>query len=126
DVHLRVAGRRAAAVGVNRLEDQRAVTDRQSGAAILLRNERAEVTGLGQLVDELLRILAASVELAPVLARIALADLRDAPLERALIVSQCERYRPRLAPYRPLTSGFRFSLNARTPSSRSSVTTVAL
>src|SRR5262249_18090195 len=94
--------------------------------AILLRNERAEVTGLGQLVDELLRILAASVELAPVLARIALADLRDAPLERALLVSQCERYRRHLVPYRPLNSGFRFSLNGRTPSSRSSVTTVAL
>src|SRR5207249_9167338 len=92
--------------------------------AELGRDEGREVAGLGELADERLGVLAPGVELAPVLARIALADLRDPGLQRALLVREGEadaRHR-----HFPLNCGFRFSLNARTPSRRSSVTTVAL
>src|SRR5207244_9174118 len=53
------------------------------------------------------------------------ADLGDARLERALLRGEREVHR-RHAVYLPLNCGRRLSLKARTPSSRSSVTTVAL
>src|SRR4029077_1773956 len=96
DVHLRVARPGAAAVGMDRLEDQRAVANRQSGAAIFLWNERGEITRPGPLGDATLGVLAPRVEIAPVLARITPADLRHAVLERALLVRQlegCRRHR---------------------------------
>jgi hypothetical protein len=89
-VHLGVAGRGAAAVGVNRLEDQPALAGAEAGAPVLLGNEAGEVAGLGQLVDELLGILAPGIEVPPVLAGIALADLGHAGLEGPLLVGQCE------------------------------------
>src|SRR5436309_1984988 len=67
------------------------------------------------------------VELAPVLTRIAPADLEHPRPERPLVVREREGdHGHRRHPYRPLNCGLRFSLKARTPSSRSSVTTVAL
>ena len=51
-------------------------------------NQRREIARLGQLVDELLRVLAPAVEVAPVLARVALAELGDAGLERPLLVGE--------------------------------------
>src|SRR5256886_4874703 len=127
DVHLRVARGGVAARGVDRLEDEGALRDSEPGAAVFLGDQRGEVAGLRQLVDELLGVLAPRVEVAPVLARIALADLQHARLEGALLVREraIDR-RHRRDPYRPLNCARRFSLNARTPSSRSSVTTVAL
>src|SRR5207249_9803681 len=54
-------------------------------------------------------------------------DLEDARPEGTLLVRQREVDRGhRRDPYLPLNCGLRFSLKARTPSSRSSVTTVAL
>src|SRR5438132_697888 len=127
DVHLRVARGGVATRSVDRLEDQGSLRDPEPGAAVLLRNQRGQVAGLRQLVDELLGVLAPRVELAPVLAGIAPADLEDARPEGALLVRQREVDRGhRRDPYLPLNCGLRFSLKARTPSSRSSVTTVAL
>src|SRR5258708_39965927 len=92
DKHKGMARGGAAAVGVDRLEDQGAVADGEPGAAVLLGNEGGKVAGLRELVDELLRVFAPGVELAPVLAGEAFADLRHALLERALLVGQCEGY----------------------------------
>ena len=56
---------RAAAVDL--LEDDRRLGDAEPGPAVLLRNQRREVAGVGQRLNELPRIAAASVEVAPVL-----------------------------------------------------------
>src|SRR2546427_2184030 len=92
-----------------------------------LRDQRRQVAGLRQLVDELLGILAPRVELAPVLTRIAPADLEHTRPEGPLLVREREVDRShRRRPYLPLNCALRFSLKARMPSRRSSVTTVAL
>ena len=58
DVHLRVAGGAVAAFGVDRLEDRRGGGQRQAGAAVFLGDQRGEIAGLGQGVDELGGIVA--------------------------------------------------------------------
>jgi hypothetical protein len=128
DVHLGVTGGGAAAAGVDGFQDEPGLAHAQAGPAVLGRNETGQVTGLGQLVDELLGILPPAVEIAPVLARIAFADLGHAVAESALLVGEAQGDGCHVAPRRqcPLNCGRRFSLKARTPSSRSSVTTVAL
>ena len=65
-VHLGVAGRRVAARLVHGLQDGAARRQRQPGAAELLRDQRAEIAGLGQRIDELGRVGALVVELDPV------------------------------------------------------------
>ena len=65
-VHLGVAGRRVAAGLVHGLEDGAAGRQRQAGSAVLLRDQRAEVAGLGERVDELGWVGACVVELHPV------------------------------------------------------------
>ena len=52
-VHLRVAGGAVAALGVDLLQDRRGRRERQAGAAVFLGDQRGEVAGLGQRVDEL-------------------------------------------------------------------------
>jgi hypothetical protein len=83
-----VTGSRVAAGVVDRLEDQPALADPEPGTAVLLRDQRREVARLGELGDELVRVLAAAVEVAPVLAGIPLADLQQARAERALIFGE--------------------------------------
>src|SRR5438132_252200 len=78
DVHLRVTGRGVTAVLVDRLEDQASLGDAEPGAAEFLWNERRHVAGARQLGDERFRVLTLDVEIAPVLAGIALADVGDA------------------------------------------------
>ena len=73
-VHLRVAGRRVAALLVDRLEDGAGGRQRQPGAVVLLRDQRAEIAGLRQRGDELGRIGVLVVELQPVLVGKPLAD----------------------------------------------------
>ena len=87
-VHLGVAGRRVAARLVHGLQDGAAGRQRQPGAAVLLRDQRAEIAGLGEGIDELGRVGALVVELDPVgigelLADVphALADLVPAGIE---------------------------------------------
>ena len=77
DVHLRVAGGAVAALGLHRLQDRRGGGQRQAGAAVFLGDQRAEVAGLGQRAHELGGIGALLVQLAPVLAGEAGAELRD-------------------------------------------------
>ena len=76
DVHLRMAGAGVAAGGVDLLEDDARRREPEAGAAVLLRDERREPAVLGQGGDELLRI-AVGLELPPVLAREAGAELAD-------------------------------------------------
>jgi hypothetical protein len=73
-VHLRVTGRRAAAGGVDFLQNDAAGSDRQPGAAVALRNQRPEIAGPAELGDELLGVVVLVLEVAPVLVGIALAD----------------------------------------------------
>ena len=87
-VHLGVAGRRVAARLVHGLEDRAARRQRQAGAAVLLGDQRAEIAGLGQRLDELGRVGAVVIELHPVgigklIADVphALADLAPAGIE---------------------------------------------
>ena len=68
DVHLRVARRTVAALGMDRLEDRRGGGQRQAGAAVFLGDQRGEIAGLGEGADELGGIGAVAVQLAPVLA----------------------------------------------------------
>ena len=129
---LAIEAYNATIVTEDRLEDQGAVPDGQPGPAVLLRHQTAQVSGLRQLGDERLGVLALGVQLAPVLAGVALADVVYAVAERPLLVGKgqrddCHDVRPsRKAGYLPWNLGLRFSLNARTPSRRSCVTTVAL
>ena len=77
DVHLRVAGGAVAALGVDGLQDRRGGRQRQAGAAVLLGDQCGEIAGLGQRVDELGRIGAVAIQLAPVFAGEAGAELGD-------------------------------------------------
>ena len=52
-VHLRVAGGAVAALAVHLLQDRRRGRRGQPGAAVFLRDQRAEIAGLGQRRDEL-------------------------------------------------------------------------
>ncbi len=92
DVHLGVAGRRVAPRAVDLLQDQRGLQDAQPAAAVLLRNQHREVAGLGQLVDEGLGILAAGVEIAPVLGRVLQAQVAHGGLERFLLFGEDEAH----------------------------------
>jgi hypothetical protein len=85
-----VAGAGVAARAVDLLEDQPAIEDAEAGAAVLLGDQRREVTGPRQLGDERLGVFALLVKLAPVLARVALADLGDTGFERPLLVGEGE------------------------------------
>ena len=69
DVHLRVARAGVGAGAVDLLEDDRGLGDAQPGAAVLLRDQRRQPAGLGQRLDELLRVGALLVQLAPILGR---------------------------------------------------------
>ncbi len=66
DVHLRVAGRAVAALGVDRLEDRCGGRQWQARAAVFLRDQRGEVASFGQRLDELGGIGAVAVQPAPV------------------------------------------------------------
>ena len=77
DVHLRVAGGAVAAGALDLLEDRGGGRQRQAGAAVLLRDQRGEIAGVGQRLDELARIGALAVELAPILAGNAAHKLAD-------------------------------------------------
>src|SRR6185312_16625110 len=84
DVHLRMAGGAVAAALVHFLEDRRRGADAEAAAAMLLGDEAAEESALGQCLDEVPRISPLAVERAPVLAGKAraerghrLADLSD-------------------------------------------------
>src|SRR2546430_8538535 len=122
DVHLRVAGGGVAARGVNRLEDQGTLHDAEPGAAVFLRDQRRQVAGLRQLVDELLGILAPRVELAPVLTRIAPADLEHTRPEGPLLVREREVDRShRRRTYLPLNCALRDRKSTRLNSSHSQI-----
>ena len=68
DVHLRVACSAVAALGVDGLKDRSGGGERQAGAAVFLGDQRGEIAGLGEGVDELGGIGAVAVQVAPVLA----------------------------------------------------------
>ena len=77
-VHLRVARAGVAAAAVDLLEDDRRLGDAEPGAAVLLGNQRRQIAGLGQRVDERVGIGAPRVELAPVRVGKAFAEIADA------------------------------------------------
>ena len=85
-VHLGVAGAGVAAGAVHFLEDGGACADLQPRAAIFLRDQHAEIAGLGQRLHELGRVGHLAVELAPVFARKALAQLGDGVADVLMIV----------------------------------------
>ena len=67
-VHLRVAGRAVAARGVDLLHDGDGGRHREPAAAVFLGDQRGEEAGLRQRIDEVDRIGALAIEVAPVLA----------------------------------------------------------
>ena len=69
DIHLRMAGSPIAARALDLLEDRRRRRERQAGAAVFLGDQRGEVAGLRERIDEFRRIGVVAVELAPVFAR---------------------------------------------------------
>src|SRR5579859_872343 len=77
DVHLRMTGSTVAAFCVDRFEDGSRRGQRQAGSAILLGDQRGEVAGLGQRLHELGGIRALTIQLAPVFAGEAGAELGD-------------------------------------------------
>ena len=85
-VHLGVAGSGVAAGAVDFLEDRAAGADLQARTAIFLRDQYAEVARLRQRFDELGRVGHLAVELAPVLARILLAQLGNRQADVAMVV----------------------------------------
>src|SRR5204863_9775411 len=80
-VHLRVARAGVAAAAVDFLENDRRVGDSESRAAVLLRNQRGEIAGLGERLHERVGIRALRVELAPVRVREGLAEIADRAAE---------------------------------------------
>ena len=86
DIHLAVhrAGKGARAADL--LENDRRLGDRQPRAAVLLRNECREPAGLGQRLHERVGISAFLVDLAPVFAAEAPAQLADRVAQLAVIV----------------------------------------
>jgi len=87
-----VAGPAVAARAVDLFQDERCLHDAEAGAAVLLRDEDGEIARLGQVVDERVGVLALGVQLAPVLARVLLAQVVDRRLERLLIVGEREAH----------------------------------
>ncbi|OJT98789.1 MAG: hypothetical protein BGN83_21260 [Rhizobium sp. 63-7] len=69
DVHLRMAGAAVAAGSLYLLKDRRRRRKRQAGPAIFFRNERREITGFGQRIDEFAGVGAFPFKLLPVVAR---------------------------------------------------------
>ena len=76
-VHLRVAGAGVAAAAVDLLEDDRRLGDAEARAAVVLRNQRRQVAGAGERLDERVGIRARRVELAPVAVGKRLAQIAD-------------------------------------------------
>ncbi len=83
-VDLGVGGLGVAAGAVDLLEDHARCGEPEAHPPVLLRDERSEVARLGHRPDEPLRVLAPRVEAAPVLVRVALADLPH-PLPQVLV-----------------------------------------
>jgi len=69
----------ALAAPVDLLQDRAPCREVEAHTTVLLRYERAEVAGLGHRLDELLRVAASLIEVAPVLIREAGTHLPDAP-----------------------------------------------
>src|SRR5262249_6096140 len=91
-VHLGVAGPGVAAARVDLLEDHARRRQAETGAAVLLRDQRGEPAVLGQRADELLGI-AVGLEPAPVLARKAGAQLADGGPDLELLLRRLEVHR---------------------------------
>jgi hypothetical protein len=68
-VHLRVTGRRVPTGTVDLLHDHARLADAEPEAAVLGRDQRREVPGVGERVDELLRVGPLPVQPPPVLVR---------------------------------------------------------
>ena len=77
-VHLRVARAGVGAAAVDLLEDDRRLVDAEAGAAVLFGNQRREVAGVGERLDERVGIRAGGIELAPVAVGKVLAEIADA------------------------------------------------
>ena len=65
-VHLRMAGRRITALGVDRFEHRAGSRQRQARPAIFFRDQRTEKAAFGQRLHELKRIGVFAVELEPI------------------------------------------------------------
>ena len=86
-VHLRVAGAGVGAAAVDLLEDDRRLVDAEAGAAVLLGNQRRQVAGVGQRLDERVGIRARGIELAPVAVGKVLAEIADARAQILMTVA---------------------------------------
>ena len=76
-VHLRVAGAGVGAAPVDLFEDDRRLVDAEAGAAVRFGNQRREVAGVGERLDERVGIGAGGIELAPVAVGKVLAEVAD-------------------------------------------------
>ena len=88
DIHLCVAGCGVASGTVDFLQDQAALEDAQTAAAVSFRNQRCKVPGLAQFLHECLGIFAFFVQLAPVCPRIELTQIGDRLLQRQLFFGE--------------------------------------
>src|SRR5687768_15651803 len=85
-VHLRVARACIGAAAVDLLHDDRRFRHAKARPAVFFRNQRGEVTGVGQRLDEGGWILARVVELAPVAAGKCLAEIPDTVAQVLMLV----------------------------------------
>src|SRR4051812_30784810 len=86
-----MALRRRAARDIDLFEDRSGGTDRKPRAAILLRDQRGEKAVFGQVLHELGRIGRARLEIAPVSARIFLADAPHWRAQLGVVLAELER-----------------------------------
>ena len=76
-VHLRVAGAGIGATPVDFLEDDRRFVDAQAGAAVRLRDQGRQITGVGERFHERVGIGAGRIQFAPVAVGKVLAQIAD-------------------------------------------------
>jgi hypothetical protein len=81
-----VARAGVAAAAVDLLEDDRRLGDAESGTAVLLRNQRREIAGVGQRANERVRVRALAIEIAPVAVGKGLAQIANGATEILLQV----------------------------------------
>ena len=89
-VHLSMARRRIAAAAVDLFQNDRCLGHAQAGSAVLFGDQRGEIAGLGQRVDERIRIGALRIEVAPIGIRKGAAQIAHSAPQ--VLVQFCRRH----------------------------------